>query len=166
MRFELSVDVDNDEFAGRKLESGIARMLAEISKSIRGGSLRLPRGSGSWPIRDINGNRIGNMTLTDDDAPPHRSGGLDAAYRATSTRPAAHAGAGRHITAEELFAAMTKLRGMVKRKGHNLAAWGSDNVFSYAECKKCGDSVTVRRADGTADGTALTEFCPESSKGP
>lgn len=61
MKLTITIEMDNDAFAGGRRAAETARILNDIHDSIAEDGLKLGY---SWPVRDHNGNTVGKAEVT------------------------------------------------------------------------------------------------------
>lgn len=133
MKFIVEVDVENAAFEDH-MDGALKSVLVDLADRIesRGASF-----DDVVVLRDRYGNRVGTARFTD------RMG-------KSLNKPRDLSG----NTGKENDA-----RRIARNRGHRLGEWErTASGGSYAECKKCGDSVSIPRGR-PAEGVALTERC-------
>lgn len=61
MNLTITIEMDNDAFAGGRRADEVSRILDDIRDGIEGDGIKLGY---SWPVRDSNGNTVGKAEVT------------------------------------------------------------------------------------------------------
>lgn len=63
MKAVIEIDMDNDAFQDGNMVSEFFRILNSVAGIIRRSGIEFEDGD-IWPLRDANGNRVGELTIT------------------------------------------------------------------------------------------------------